>query len=283
MITRVRAGELTVRGVSVGGVYTALHVPELDLGLDVGLAPRSLAGVSTLCLSHAHVDHIGALSTLLGIRALHGQKKPLRVIMPKPIVADVQATLAAMTTLQHWPLVIEAVGVDAGDEVPLKTNRTIRAFATFHPVPSLGYQVVRTVQKLKPAFVDEPGPRIAQRRRAGEDIFDNHEVIDLAYATDTLIGALDHCPSTYQAQVLIMECTFLDEKKGRDVARAGCHIHLDEVIERADKFQNQHIVLMHFSQLYRPGEIAALLDRRVPPGLRARMIPFVPEHEDWPG
>jgi len=39
---------------------------------------------------------------------------------------------------------------------------------------------------------------------------------------------------------------------------------------------------MHVSQLYRPDEVASILDARVPAALRRRIIPFVPEG-NWPG
>jgi ribonuclease Z len=55
------------------------------------------------------------------------------------------------------------------------------------------------------------------------------------------------------------------------------------VIERADQFANDHVVLMHFSQIYRPDEIAGILDARLPPGLRSKVIPFVPTGAHWPG
>ena len=58
---------------------------------------------------------------------------------------------------------------------------------------------------------------------------------ELAYATDTLVSVLDHAPELLDARVLIMECTFLDDRKPVAHARAGCHVHLDEVIERANK------------------------------------------------
>ena len=93
----------------------------------------------------------------------------------------------------------------------------------------------------------------------------------------------DLCIDLLRARVLVMECTFLDSRKTLEAARAGCHIHLDEVIERADRFQNEHIVFMHLSQLYRPEEVAGILDRRVPPALRPRIIPFVPSTDHWPG
>jgi ribonuclease Z len=279
----VKAGGLTVRGVSVGGVYTSLHVPELDVLLDCGIALRSCAGAGTLLLSHGHADHAGALPALLGIRALNNQHKPLRVIMPAEIVDDVKAALAAMSALQRWPLEIDAVGVGPGDDVALKGDLRVRAFKTYHPVPSLGYLFYRRVSRLKPEHVGMPGAEIAARKKAGEDLFDVGELHELAYATDTLVQVLDREPDLARCRVLMMECTFLDERKSIDAARAGCHVHLDELIERADAITSPHVVLMHCSQLYRPDEVRGILDRRLPPALAARVIAFTPNAREWPG
>jgi ribonuclease Z len=283
VLTSVTAGPYTIRGVSVGGVYTSLAIPELSLLLDAGISPRSSGGIDTILLSHGHADHVGALPALLGIRALHGKTKPPRVIMPAEIVDDLQTALAALSRLQRWPLEIEAVGMLPGDEVPLRGDLSVRAVRTFHPVPSLGYIVVRQVSKLRAEFRGLSGPEIAARRRAGEPMTDHEERLELAYATDTLVSVLDHAPDLLRARVLIMECTFLDQRKTLEAARAGCHIHLDEVIERADRFLNEHVVLMHCSQLYQPSEVAKILDVRVPHALRKRIIPFVPRHDHWPG
>jgi ribonuclease Z len=283
VLTTVTAGPYTIRGISVGGVYTSLAVPELGIVFDAGSSPRSSGAIDTILLSHGHVDHIGALPALLGIRALHGKMKPPRVVMPAEIVDDLTAALAALSRLQRWPLQIEAIGMSPGDELPLRGDLRVRAVKTFHPVPSLGYVLVRRIAKLKPALAGLPGPEIAARRRAGEDVTDYDDRLELAYATDTLASALDHAPELLQARVLIVECTFLDERKSVDGARAGCHIHLDEIIERAHRFANEHVVLMHVSQIYRPDEVAAVLDARVPPELRRRIIPFVPTATSWPG
>ena len=40
---------------------------------------------------------------------------------------------------------------------------------------------------------------------------------------------------------------------------------------------------MHFSQLYRPDEIPGILDARLPPELRRRVVPFIPGGAHWPG
>ncbi|MBA3542071.1 MAG: MBL fold metallo-hydrolase [Deltaproteobacteria bacterium] len=283
MLTTVTAGPFTVRGISVGGVYTSLSIPELGLLFDVGASPRSFGGIDIVALSHGHADHVGALPALLGLRGLTGKTRPPRVIMPREIVDDLCAALASLSKLQRFELQIEAIGMVAGDEVELRGDLRLRAIQTFHPVPSLGYIVVRRIARLRADLKGLTGPEIAARRRAGEEVSEYDDRLELAYATDTLISALDHAPELYKARVLIMECTFLDERKSLEAARAGCHIHLDEVIERADRFENEHLVLMHFSQLYRPDEVTRILDARVPPALRARIIPFVPKSEHWPG
>jgi ribonuclease Z len=283
VLTTVTAGPYTIRGVSVGGVYTSLAIPELGVVLDAGISPRSAGGIDTILLSHGHADHVGALPALLGIRALHGKTKPPRVVMPAEIVDDLRAALGALTKLQRWPLDIDAVGMLPGDDIELRGDLRVRAVRTFHPVPSLGYILVRRVAKLRPELAGLAGPEIAARRKAGERVSDTEDRLEIAYATDTLVSVLDHSPELMRAKVLIVECTFLDERKTLEATRAGCHIHLDELIERADKFENEHVVMMHVSQLYRPDEVATILDKRVPPALRRRIIPFVPPTAQWPG
>jgi ribonuclease Z len=274
--SKVTAGTLTLRGVSLGGVYTSIHVPELDVLLDVGTPLRQAAGVGTLLLSHAHADHVGALVTMLGLRGLHGLQKPLRVVMPAEIVPTLERALAAMTELQRWPLAIEAIGLQPGDEHPLRRDLIVRAVRTFHPVPSLAYLLVRKVQKLRPEYVGMPGEEIARRRRAGEELTMTAERAELAYVTDTLVQAIDHAPELAAAEVVILESTFLDERKTLEDARAGCHVHLDELIARAPSIVTPHLVLMHLSQLYRPDEVGKILDARLPPELRERTHVLLP-------
>jgi ribonuclease Z len=277
----VQAGPYTVRGMSVGGVYTTIQVPELSVLLDVGLPLRAFCAADHLFLSHGHVDHMGGLVGLLGVRGMMHKPAPPRLYLPAEIAEDVQEMLRVASRMQRFSLEIEPVPMKPGTEVRIANNLWVRAFRTHHPVPSLGYQFVRKVTKLKPEFLALPGPEIAARKQRGEDLFQEAEHLELCYATDTLIRVLDTNPSMLQSRVLLLECTFYDERKPLEDSRAGCHIHLDELLEAADRFQNEHLVLMHTSQIYSPREAREILQRRCPPQLWKRIVLFAPERGPW--
>lgn len=282
MLTRIQLGTVQLTGVSVGGVYTSLALPELDFMFDVGIAPRSFVGVSNLALSHGHADHSGALVTLLGIRGL-SKVPPPRIFLPAEIAEDVRQGVSHFNLAQSRGLPLELMPMVPGQEFAIAPDLRLIAFRTLHTVPSLGYRLVRVVRKLKAEWLHLSGPEIKQRRELGEDLFEEVLRPEVAYATDTLIDVLDKEPELYRSKILILECTFLDERKGRKECRDKCHIHLDEILERADRFENEHLVLMHFSQLYRPSEVFEILERRVPPHLAARLRIFAPRKGDFPG
>ncbi len=283
MLTQVRAGDYTIRGISLGGIYTSLQVRELDVVLDIGLAPRSFAGTKALFLSHGHADHSGALATMIGTRMLTCGNRKLKIYLPAPIADTVRSILDQVSTLQRLEVNAELVPMEPGDEAGLHSDLYVRAFLTYHPVASLGYMFFRRVNKLKPEFSGLDGQEIRQRKEAGETLFDAADHLELAYATDTLPKILDAEPALFDVKTLILECTFLDASKSPEKAHASCHIHLDDLLAVADRFNNEALVLMHFSQSYRPNEVRAILERRCPEALRRRLVVFAPDRRAWPG
>lgn len=281
MLTSVRAGNVTIEGYSLGGVYTTIGVPELGVLFDCGLGLRRFVGLDHLFLSHAHADHVGGLVTLLGIRGLTGRPR-LRVYCHAAIVETLEGMLRAATELQRYDLNVDFVPMEPGDEVLVRNDLRARAFRTYHGVPSLGFELFRRVDKLKREFAHLPGPEIGRRKALGEPLFETIERSELAYATDTLSKVLFDSPRILQSRVLILECTFFDDRKSRADSRSGCHIHLDDLIDEAHEFRNEHLVLMHASQLYHPDEVRNLLERRAPATIAERMRPFVPSGRHWP-
>ena len=91
------------------------------------------------------------------------------------------------------------------------------------------YLLVRRVAKLRPEFRGLTGPRNRRTaaRRRGRDSTTRTASSSRTRPTRWSGGSTTR-PSCYTARVLIIECTFLDERKSLEAARAGCHIHLDE-------------------------------------------------------
>lgn len=283
MLTEVHASPYTIRGISVGGVYTSLQVPELGVVLDAGVPIRSFASTDRLFLSHGHSDHASALASLLGIRGLIGKSRPPQLFLPAEILEDVESALTALGRVHRTTLRVEPVPMRPGDTHPLGRDLWVRAFATHHNTPSLGYQFIRRVPKLRPEYLHLPGEEIGRLRRQGADLFDTHERLELAYATDTLSEVLESAPFVLDSRVLILECTFIDEHRTVERAREYQHTHLDEIIARAEHFRNEHLVLMHFSQAYSPAQVHETLSQRLPPSLRERVRVFAPESDRWFG
>lgn len=281
MMTEYEVGGYTVRGRSLGGMYTGLHVPQLGAMLDVGTAMRSACAAPNLFLSHAHVDHIGALPAMLGMRGLTGVTKALRIFAPTAVAEGLPAALDAFSVMHRWAFDVELVPMAPGDVFQLRRDLWVRAIKTHHPVPSLGYVFFRRVKKLRPEFLALPGPEIGRRRRAGEGLFDETEILDLGFATDTLPRVFETAPELLKVKTLVVECTFLDDRKSLEAARAGCHIHLDELLPLLPHIQAQHIVLMHFSQLYNPADVHRILTERLSPADRARVVALAPQTGTW--
>jgi len=113
--------------------------------------------------------------------------------------------------------------------------------------------------------------KIAELKRAGAAIDETLEVPLLAFTGDTRVEALETTPALAAAETLIAECTFLDDRVSVDEARAMGHIHLDELLARAELLSARDVVLTHFSARYTEADVARILEERLPDSLRGRV------------
>tara|TARA_B100001250_G_C19567902_1_gene686346 strand:+ start:195 stop:806 length:612 start_codon:yes stop_codon:yes gene_type:complete len=201
--------------------------------------------------------------------------------MPRETVEGVTKALEHLSLVHRWSLAIDVVPMEPGQVERVKGDLYVRAIKTLHPVPSLGYVFFRKIKKLREEFKSLPGSEIGRLRHSGADIFDELERLEFGYATDTLPEVLANNPELFKVKTLILECTFLDDRKSVKAARAGCHIHLDELLPLMDQFENERVVLMHFSQIYSPNDVRAIFEKRCPEHQRERFKLFVPDGEEW--
>jgi ribonuclease Z len=143
-----------------------------------------------------------------------------------------------------------------------------------HRVPSVGYLFTEVRHKLVDELAGRPGPEIAALRARGVAVTRREEIPLLAYTGDCGVEIFDAAPELFTSRVLLIECSFL-RPDDVDRARVYGHLHLQDFLDRADRFENEAIVLTHFSQRYSAAEIREGL-RALPAGLARRVVPFLP-------
>jgi ribonuclease Z len=261
---------LTIEGFSRAAVQTYWRIPELKLGFDLGAQPWSFMGTDTWFISHTHLDHIAALPVYVARRRMMKMEPPT-IYLPEHAVDPVDHMLQSFQRLDRGRLPCELIGVKPGDEIELSRELVVTVSATTHTVPSLGYVVWERRKKLKPEYQALSGPELRDLRLAGTEISKEFRFAKLAYLGDSAPRGLDDCPDMYEAEVLIMEITFLQPEHRKEKIHKMGHIHLDDVIARRDKFKNQLIIASHFSTRYHTRQIHNLVDKYLPDKLDGRL------------
>jgi ribonuclease Z len=260
---------LTIEGWSRAAVQSYWRIPELKLGFDLGAQPWSFMGTPTWFLSHTHLDHVAALPVYVARRRMMKMPPPM-IYLPASAVDDVRRLLQIMQRLDRGRMVCDLVGLEPGQEVALSREHVVTAFSTTHTIPSLGYLVWERKQKLKPEFQGLPGHQIRDLRLAGTAVTEEVRVPLVCYSGDTSPGGIDAFPPAFEAKVLIIELSFIRPHHRREKIHKFGHLHIDDFIERADRFQNEVIVAMHFSTRYHANEIRTIT-QRLPTSLRDKV------------
>jgi ribonuclease Z len=222
---------LTLRGTSVAARATAFAVPELGVTLDLGRLSPTIAEQPVVLLSHGHLDHLSGVLAYLNLRARFHPEPPPRLLVPRAIAGPLQQALAVMPGMEsvRKRLRLEHVvtPVENGDVIAI-AGAEAAAFALDHGVPALGWSLRRSGDT-RPALV---------------------------YASDGSTEPLQAAPDLLDAEVAIVECTFV-EKNRRIAARLARHAHVSDWVELAPLLKCAWLVLAHLPPLPRT-ELVAL-------------------------
>lgn len=268
-LTAAHAG-LTIEGYSRAAVQSYWRIPELKLGFDLGGQPWDFMGTATWFVTHTHLDHVAALPVYVARRRMMRMDPPT-LYVPAEMLDEVKKLMLIFQRLDRGRQLADLRGVKAGDEIDLSRELVVTVFDTVHTIPSRGYVVWDRRNKLKDEFIGLPGEKIRDLKLSGVAITREVRVPLVAYTGDTAPAGLDNCPACFDAKVLITEMSFIREKHRREKIHKFGHMHLDDFVERADRFKNELIVAAHFSTRYHPNEVRRLLEARLPEQLKARM------------
>jgi len=261
---------LTIEGYSRAAVQTYWRVPELKLGFDFGAQPWDFMGTPTWFVSHTHLDHVVALPVYVARRRMMKMDPPT-VYLPEHAVPAVEQMLRAFSRLDRGRLPCELIPVAAGDEIELSRELVVTACATSHTLPSLGYVVWERRKKLKAEYRELAGERIRDLRLSGVDVTEERRIALLAYMGDSEPRGLDNCPDMYEAKVLIAEMTFVAPGHRKEKIHKHGHMHLDDFVQRRERFKNERIIASHFSTRYSDRQIRAIVEKAIPDMLDGRL------------
>jgi ribonuclease Z len=261
---------LTIEGYSRAAVQTYWRIPELKLGFDFGAQPWSFMGTPVWFLSHTHLDHVASLPVYVARRRMMKMEPPT-IYLPEHAVEPLDKILRLFTRLDRGRMPCRLLPVKPGDEVELSREHVVTVSATKHTVPSLGFIVWERRKKLKPEYHGLSGEQIRDLRLSGTDVTEELRFPLIAYLGDSSPEGLDNCPAMYEARVLITEVTFVHPSHKKDKIHKYGHIHLDDIIERRDRFKNELIIASHLSTRYEGTRAAKYVKRKLPDMLDGRL------------
>ena len=265
----------TIEGVSRAGNETWFRVRELGISLDIGRCPDTLVGMHNVFITHAHLDHA------LGVPFYGAQRRLYRlgvgnVFIPAETADDFRALIALHEKMSQTEFPIELIPLAPGERWRLRRDLFVRAHRATHRVPANAWEFLESRHKLRADFADRKGEELARLRSEGVDVEARVERSILFYTGDTDRRILEENQAIFDAEVLMIECSFTGDGE-EDRAAAYTHIHLSDLWEFADRFRNETIVLTHFSLRDTPAEIHARVKAEAPRVLRERIMLALPE------
>ena len=202
---------ITIEGYSRAAVQTYWRVPEMNLGFDLGAQPWSFMGTPTWFVSHTHMDHLIALPVYVARRRMMKMEPPV-IYLPEAAIEPMERVLRLLSRMDRGRLPCQLLPARPGEEIELSREQVVTVSATTHTVPSLGFVVWERRRKLKPEYQGLQGHQIRDLRLGGTEVTNEVRIPRLAYLGDSSPGGLDACPAMFEAEVLIMELTFVSPR-----------------------------------------------------------------------
>ncbi|KAF0917185.1 hypothetical protein E2562_016977 [Oryza meyeriana var. granulata] len=260
-----------VEGISIGGQETCVIFPTLSVAFDIGRCPQRAVSKEFLFISHAHLDHIGGLPMYVATRGLYRQRPPT-IFIPACLREPVERLFELHRSMDQSELRHNLVPLEIGQEHELRRDLKVKAFKTYHAIPSKGYVIYTVKQKLKPEYLGLPGSEIKRLKLSGVEITNTLTVPEIAFTGDTMAGFIldpDNA-DVLKAKILVVASTFVDDSVTIEHAREYGHTHLFEILNQCDKLENKAIVLIHFSARYTAEEIDAAINK-LPSSFKSRV------------
>jgi ribonuclease Z len=257
MLSQLDADGFTLLGYSVAGEESVIIAPELDCAFDIGKCPREALTVNHVLLSHGHTDHFAGLPYYFAQRDFQGIEGG-KVLLPASLADPVAQLMKVWGRIDGQQPPYEIIPMEPGQDYAIRRDLVARAFATRHRNDSLGYTLLDVRYKLKSEYTDLAGPELVKLKGEGVEITRRVEVPLVTYLGDTGPANYHEIDHVANAKVLLLECTFFDDDH-QHRARAGKHLHVQDLPSVLEGMNNERIVLIHVTRRTHMGHARKML------------------------
>ncbi|MGZ3801031.1 MAG: MBL fold metallo-hydrolase [Bdellovibrio sp.] len=259
------------QGLSLSGIRTAIAMPELSLCFDVAQGYPFLIPLKHFFISHGHLDHAAGIPYIISQRAMNSLV-PGKFYMPPSLVEPMDQIMKLWEKIENHQYQYEFVGVKGDDEISLNAQTFVKVFPTTHRVESNGYTLFEIHKKLKQEYQGFTKEQIVDLRRQGLEVNETHHIPAVTFTGDTQIEFLNSRDWIKKSKILILEATYLDERKTIEQARKWGHTHIDEIVPHLSEIESEKIVFIHASSRYSDKEAQKLLMKKIPSEYYDRVV-----------
>lgn len=268
-----KQSDVEVLGESQAFEESYYVLPRQRLAIDGGNGNAWVFAQPNLFVSHLHMDHALQISRYVVNRQKMGDGRG-RIFFDQRVLREMKAVIHAWQRAERRKDPVELFPLSFGDKVSLEGNFSLRPIPVPHTLPAMGFILERKRSLVKPEFQDRSPREISELIRSGEKPTEDIYESVFGYCGDMEIRGLDENPDFYRTRILVLECTFVQAFHSERIQPEG-HILWEEILERADLFQNEYLILTHFSRRYPPAKLFRHINSTAPDLLRKKLRPWI--------
>ncbi|HMV43626.1 MAG TPA: MBL fold metallo-hydrolase [Leptospiraceae bacterium] len=275
MYLKFAHANIDFEGISEGGIRTSISIPRYSLLFDIGGIPHEKIHMENVLVTHGHLDHAAGIPYYISQRSLQKLKAP-NIYVNEAMYENTKKIIELYSEIEGFSYNYNLISTPTNKEFSLTANTFFKAYQTTHRIPSQGYTIFEKVKKIKSEYASLSSAEIVQLKSKGENLTEEKSLPLVSFSGDTQIEYVLEHKDVRESKILFLECTYVDDDRNVERARAWGHTHLDEIMAHAKEFKNEKIVLIHFSKRYKHSYIKDMIRKKTPESLKGRIHCFLP-------